>query len=443
MALINFFSKKILLTNTDHKKTAINVLIAFFIRLLGAGMAFIFNLVIVKYLGAEQSGYFFLAFAIIMFLSAFSRLGFDNTILRFTGISFKSQQFNSIFAILRFAFSYVMPVALFISILLYLIAEPVAVYIFSKPEMTTTLKTAAPAIFGISVTTLLAMSLQAQQRLPSSICCQNILHLILTLIAIFYFEISTSVEVSAVFSGCLILSSLIFYRIWLKRLTNTTFQKSEVLINKKEILRSANSNWLSIMMTQVIQWIGPLITGIWLMAEDVAYLSVAMRVAMLTSFILMAINLVVAPKFAALHASGDIKGLRSMALFSVRLLIITSIPIVLIMFLFPEVLMGLFGNDFVSASGLLQILVLGQFINVITGSVGYLLIMSGHERDLVNITLLSGIIMVVLTLSFTKSFGVTGCAVAIALCTSFQNLFAVYYVRKRLGFNTLLFWQKI
>ena len=196
-------------------------------------------------------------------------------------------------------------------------------------------------------------------------------------------------------------------------------------------------------MGQTVQWIGPLITGMWLLAEDVAYLSVAMRIAMLTSFILMAINLVVAPKFAAFHANNDMKGLRSTALFSVRLLMLSAVPIVSVMFIFPEFLMGLFGEDFVSASPLLQILVLGQFVNVVTGSVGYLLTMSGHERDMRNITVVAGTIAVILTLVLTKYYGVTGCAIATAVSLAFQNLAAVYYVKKRLGFNTLLFWQKI
>jgi Na+-driven multidrug efflux pump len=69
--------------------------------------------------------------------------------------------------------------------------------------------------------------------------------------------------------------------------------------------------------------------------------------------------------------------------------------------------------------------------------------MSGHERDMRNITLVAGFIAVTLTLVLTKAYGVTGCAIATAVSLAFQNLAAVYYVKKRLGFNTLKFWQKI
>ena len=434
---------KLILSDSEHRNTAINSFIALFIRVLGAGMAFIFNLLVARSLGAEQSGYFFLAFALVMFLSAFCRMGFENTILRFSGIAAKQQRGRSISAILHYAFKYTVPLAVFMSVLLYFMAEPLAVYGFSKPEMITTLEAISPAIFAISIVTLLAMSLQAQQRLTASIPCQNIVHLVLTSVIILALSLSTATEVSAVFSIALILSSIIFYGIWSKGLNQQGLLSNKKLPEKKELWQSAKSNWLITMMGQTVQWIGPLITGMWLMAEDVAYLSVAMRIAMLTSFILMAINLVVAPKFAAFHACNDMQGLRSTALFSVRLLVLSAVPIVSFMFIFPAFLMGLFGEDFVSAAGLLQILVLGQFINVVTGSVGYLLTMTGYERDLRNITLVSGIMAVTLTLLLTKHYGVTGCAIATATSLAFQNLAAVYFVKKRLGFNTLLFWQKI
>jgi O-antigen/teichoic acid export membrane protein len=86
---------------------------------------------------------------------------------------------------------------------------------------------------------------------------------------------------------------------------------------------------------------------------------------------------------------------------------------------------------------------LGQAVNVITGSVGYLLTMSGNERDLRFVTILSGITVVILTCTLTPLYGAIGATVATAFSLAMQNLMAVYFVKKRLGFNTLRFWQEI
>ena len=82
-------------------------------------------------------------------------------------------------------------------------------------------------------------------------------------------------------------------------------------------------------------------------------------------------------------------------------------------------------------------LALGQFVNVITGSVGYLLLMSGNEKDMRNITIIVGLFSLVLSILLTKYYGALGTSVAIALALAAQNLMAVRMVKKRLGFNTM------
>ena len=103
--------------------------------------------------------------------------------------------------------------------------------------------------------------------------------------------------------------------------------------------------------------------------------------------------------------------------------------------------MGLFGAEFAAGGYLLRILAIGQFINVLSGSVGYLLMMSGHERDLRNITLVVGPLSLLLAIVLTNYFGVVGAALATAIGIGSQNLAAVWMVNRRLGFNTLLFWR--
>ncbi|KZY09237.1 hypothetical protein A3724_16775 [Alcanivorax sp. HI0033] len=208
-----------------------------------------------------------------------------------------------------------------------------------------------------------------------------------------------------------------------------------------DIWKTAKPLWVVIIMNQVIQWSGQFIAGVYIEPDQVAQLAVAQRTAMLTSFVLVAINLVVAPKFALLYSMNDIAGLRRVAVLSVKLTIVAAMPIVAIMLVFPEFIMGFFGEEFSSGSIYLRILVLGQFVNVITGSVTYLLMMSGYERDVRNILLLSAPFCVFLGVLLTVFYGGTGSAVATAICVAGQNLFAVYFVKKRLGFNTLLIWK--
>lgn len=424
------------LKDAEHRHTAINAFLALIIRVLGAGMAFIFNIVIARQLGAEQSGYFFLGLALTMLLSGIARLGFDNTVLRFTSAG--ADHGNTVKAILNFALKYVLPVASLFTVSIYTLAPWLAVSVFNKPGLTDTLQLIAPAIIGLSIVFLVAMSLQARHKLVASIPCQNIAHLMLCGAAVVVFSAKSASDAALYLSLSLGVSSCFFYWLSIKNLNNNGEKP-----DPQQLWHSARPNWVIIIMSQAVQWSAPIIIGVFLIAEQVAFFSVAQRIAMLTSFILMAVNLVVAPKFSAFHAKGDDVGIRKTALFSVRLLVLSALPIVLFMLVFPELLMSLFGDEFKQGAVILQILVLGQAVNVVTGSVGFLLMMSGHERDMRLVTLISGFGVLISVPIFTKLFGAVGAASATAFFISLQNLLAVYFVKKRLGFNTLMFWQKI
>lgn len=181
--------------------------------------------------------------------------------------------------------------------------------------------------------------------------------------------------------------------------------------------------------------------GVWEDAQSIAFFATAQRTAMLTSFILFAVNSIAAPKFAVMYNSGDHDGLKRLALLSVKMMMLVAVPTTLFILIFPEWLMSMFGDEFVAASKALMILAMGQFINIATGSVGYLLSMTGHEAKVRDNMLVSGTLTVILGLALIPTFGVIGAAIAYACGVASQNLLCVYQVNKQLGFNTLLFWK--
>ncbi len=84
-------------------------------------------------------------------------------------------------------------------------------------------------------------------------------------------------------------------------------------------------------------------------------------------------------------------------------------------------------------------LAIGQFVNVATGSVGYLLMMSGNEKLMRNNVAFVAVMSVVLNALFVPIYGPFGAVIATAVCLASQNLIAAYMVRSRLGINTM-FW---
>lgn len=422
------------------KELPISLFLSALCRVVGAVSVFLLSVVIGRSIGANQAGLFFLSFGVITFLSAVSRLGFDNSLVRFVGENVAEDSWNNINFVVSRAIMLVSITSTVVAALLYLGSDLVANLIFNKPLLAPVLKAMAPGVIGISLFTLLAMTLQGLHKVAPSVFVVNISVNIWVMLAIYFGGIGSSTEVGTAWSISSFITVFLGFLFWFKYRKPMFHVPS---VNWSVLMASAMPLWVVLLMGQLTQWSGQFIAGAYVSADQLAQLAVAQRTAMLTSFILMAVNLVVAPRFAALYKQGKMVALQSLALTSVKLMLLFAVPIVAVMLLFPSFFMGLFGEGFKSGGHLLQILALGQFVNVVTGSVGYLLSMSGHEKDLRNTVLISGPLAIGLAFLLTPWLGATGSAIATAVSVATQNLVAVFWVRKRLGFNTLAVWKRV
>ena len=409
-----------------------SVAVAFVVRIAAALAAFLLTLVIARTLGPEQSGYYFLAFSIVAILAALSRLGLDNTLVRLIGAD--TTQATTILkkAIVMAGFA-----SLICSFCLFALAEPLALLLFQKAELTSVIKFISLGVTGLALLTLVGNTLQGLGRIVPSILVTGVILNFSLIVVLLLIKPTTADFLSGVFALFSVLTALVGFVMFLR----PHLARSEGEIGYRGILQSCMPLLLVVLMQQLVQWSGLFISGVYLEPESVSLLACAQRTAMLVSFVLVAVNLVVAPRFALLYKQGALAELENLALTSVKLVTVLALPVILIMVCFPDTVMLLFGPEFVDGAQLLQILATGQFLNAICGSVGILLIMSGNERDVRNVVLISGIFALLTVWTLTAFFGESGNALGTAMAVAGQNLMTVFLVRKRLGFNTLAVWR--
>ncbi len=99
--------------------------------------------------------------------------------------------------------------------------------------------------------------------------------------------------------------------------------------------------------------------------------------------------------------------------------------------------MGLLGDGFEEAATLLRIVALGQLVNVATGSVGYLMNMTGHDKFMRVISLTCNSLGLLCFFVLTHWLGALGTALALAFVLVAQNLAALVAVWIKLGIWTL------
>ena len=193
-------------------------------------------------------------------------------------------------------------------------------------------------------------------------------------------------------------------------------------------------------MQLINQNFGLIALGIFVNAHEVGLFRVAQQGATFVSFALVAINMAVSPQFARLYAQGDIEKLRGLVKTSARISFLTALPLATILVLFGDPLLKLlFGAEFGASHFPLVILALGQLAYAFAGPAGYLLYMTGHERDVLWSVAISVVINVIVAAILVPELGALGAAIS-ATCAFFvwNGLLAVR-VFYRLGFDGTAF----
>lgn len=183
-----------------------------------------------------------------------------------------------------------------------------------------------------------------------------------------------------------------------------------------------------------------LLLGLLAAVVDVGVYRVAAQGGLLVSLGLTALNMVVAPFAARLHAQGERQKLQKLVHRTAQAALAFALPAVVLFAVLGEwLLVTLFGSEFAGAYWPLLILALGQLANAGFGATAMLLNMTGFERDVTRVVSIAAGLNVALNLALIPFFGVIGAAVATSVSLLFWNIWLWRVVRWRLGVSTLPF----
>jgi len=404
-------------------------------RSLGALLTFFSLLLIARMYGANEYGLFSLGLTLMTVLSVFVRFGLDNVVLkRVASLNDLKPELSEGYIVS--ALKIVFLSSLLVTFFFFFWAESISIDIFDKPGLISVLQSFSFLILPLSLVFIFAEYNKAVLKPVFSSFWQvvfpPVLFLCLFFLSIFMgYEISLEQIVQVWVTG-FVVSCLVF--LMRKKPALGAFYKKT--INWIDLLKQGFPMVMVSSGALVLAWSDVIILGILGASEDVGVYSAASRVVMVTALLLIAINAITAPKYSKLYSEKKIDELERIAKMSTRILtLLVLIPTLMLLF-FSEEIMGLFGKEFQVGAILLATLAVGQFVNVSCGSVGYLLTMTGKEKKLSQIMLCTAVVNILLSIFLYYLFGVWGVALATASSIILWNFWAVYEVKKHLGFFT-------
>lgn len=170
-------------------------------------------------------------------------------------------------------------------------------------------------------------------------------------------------------------------------------------------------------------------------AGAVGIYSVAAKTALWANFVLQSINLVAAPAYAILYARGDLEGLQKVVARVTLWIFAPSVAIALSLAIFAQPLLSVFGPEFLAAQWPLRILIIGQLVDVLCGSVNNLMVMTGHQNKSVVVAICSGFINIGLNAILIPQFGTIGAAIATTFTVVTWNVWLCILVIRNIKIN--------
>jgi len=427
------------LSEDIHLKELIQGSLTFFIlRILGMIVSYAFTLLVTRNLGASAWGIFALSFTVLQITSVIGKLGLDTALLRFIAQYNAQRKVKTAKYIYFKSVIITIPLSFLLSVSLYYLSPLVAERVFGKLHLAPYFKLMSFALIPFVWLSINLESLRAFKKIKEYTSLQNLLPF---LCAFVFFSISFYIlnikNIKAVIVAYILgigVSFLLSFLLLNKEFSNKNGELEKISL--RQILSVSLPMFLSSSLFMVMSWTDTIMLGMWRTEEEVGIYNAAVRLSMITSFTLGAINSIAAPKFAEFWGKGDIKGLAEIAQQSTKLIFWTSAPILMLYLIFPRWFMGLFGNEFRMGAISLVFLTIGQFINALTGSVGYILNMTGKSVTVQNVNIGVTVLNLGLNALLIPYFGILGAAFASALTISLGNLANMFFVKKYYNFYT-------
>ncbi len=235
--------------------------VALVLRVLGAGLAFCFNLLLARKLGAEGAGIYFLALTVTTIATVFGRMGLDNALLRFTAANASIGDWQAVKGVYSKGMSLALAVSGISAVIVFAAAPFLADLIFSKPELVSPLRWMALAIVPMSLLILHAEMLKGLVRIRDSLLVNGVGVPALSLVGlIFLIEAGVKGAVWA-YTLAAVLTAILGIR--LLRMAAPQLRSITGHFETRELLQSSMPLFWVASLNMMINWTGTFALGIW------------------------------------------------------------------------------------------------------------------------------------------------------------------------------------
>lgn len=405
-------------------------------RVLGRFLFVLGQVIFARNLGPEEFGLFAIGWTLLQMLGTIAPLGLDIAVIRYGTKYWKTNAAN-----LKSVFIQSIGTAFIsgsiLSFLLFLSAPTIARGIFHNDKATQVLQGLAPAFTFFSIVKVIAAATRVTQKTRYAVVIEDLLPSstsFLIFIPLFFLGYGLSAAINSIVLGYLL--SLIIGILMMRKLFPEIFshqRKSKPML--RNLISFSLPSWLAGAFSLFIIWINRLLVGVFRPESDVGIYQAISQISQLFPLVTSAISHIFSPMIADLFHRKKDNELQELYTISTKWGLYLSLPLLIFVLLTPgELLEVLFGNAYRTGAPALIILSLGQLINIGSGFVGWMMLMTGHQVRWFWVTAISICVSLGVNITLTPHLGLTGASIATAIGLSIFSIIGLFQIRYDLDF---------
>jgi O-antigen/teichoic acid export membrane protein len=382
-------------------------------------------------LGATSFGLYSLSFSVISFIASLFTFGLDDAMVRYTAIYRSKRQGGLVRNLIIFCTALAGITGLLGGLGILYFAPLLATQLTHHPETAPLLQLMAPIIPLTSMQMIWIAGLQGFKDFKKRVLAQRIAIpavVLLLLLATCAFFPKSLLAVTVVTGISTLLSTLSSFYFLFGRVARMEVKESNYDV--REWLGFSAPNFLTNIVDIILDAIDTLLLGYFGIPKiGIGQYSAAIKISGFIAMPLTSLNAIFSPTIAELHSQGEKQKLEAMFQVVTQWAITFSLPLFCISTLFSTVLLEILsGKDFIAAWPLLIAFGLGGMANAGTGSVGFILLMTGHQKLSFINSLTAVVINIALGIFLTPRYGAMGTAISTGLATAAVNVMRLLQV---------------
>ena len=393
------------------------------------------NALLTRMLTPDEVGAYFLIFSLISVAVLLAQMGLHQAAVRYIAEFRGKGLLAGVSDVVLKSMMMVACAAVIAATLYWAFARSYAAMVFHSPLMTAGAGWLALWIIFTSLRTLAAECLRGFEAISRATLFEGLLSGVLFLAFVLWLWTGGhSATLNQVFVGLLLSAfvSMMFALFSLWRRAGRFARRQ--CITARELVKTALPLQASNIMIVFLSSFGLWLVGHLTSAADAAQYGAATRLVALAQFPLLALNAIVPPMVARMYAQNKIDEMERLLRWCASLAFFFGALFFLLFLIWGgDLLTLLFGPYYSVGKWILVMLALGILANAWAGFCGPALMMSGHQRDMMHLSLLSALAVIPTAWALGNIFGAVGIALAMSLGMALLHVLLWLTARKRLG----------